>query len=65
MARPKKPKTSKKQPKPKLDGLPDNFRKAIEAKQSKAGGKQRNERSGARNTGYAGGTPKRTGGRDR
>ncbi|MEC7916642.1 MAG: hypothetical protein VX963_10230 [Actinomycetota bacterium] len=65
MARPKKPKSSKKQTKPKLDGLPENFRKAIEAKQSKAGGKQKDARSGAPNTGYAGGTPKRTGGRDR
>tara|TARA_Y100001970_G_scaffold294161_1_gene447729 strand:+ start:7901 stop:8098 length:198 start_codon:yes stop_codon:yes gene_type:complete len=65
VARPKKPKQGKKAAKPKLAGLPDNVRKAIEAKQSKNSGKQAGGRAGAPNTGYSGGTPKRTGGRDR
>ena len=48
-----------------MNTLPEHVRLAIEAKQSKGGGKQAGDRAADRNTGYGGGTPKRTGGRDR
>ena len=65
VARPKKPKKDKRRSKPKLDGLPDNVRQAIEAKQGKGSSGEARSRSSVRNTGYSGGAPKRTGGRDR
>ena len=65
MARPKKHKAAPKPKKPKVDTLPEHVRLAIEAKQSKSGRKQAGDQGADRNTGYGGGTPKRTGGRDR
>jgi len=65
VARPKKPKASQKPKKKKLETLPEQVRNAIEAKQAREGGTQGRNQGGARNTGYAGGAPKRTGGRDR
>jgi len=65
VARPKKPKAVRKPKKAKVDALPEHVRLAIEAKQSQGGGKQAGKGAAGRNTGYGGGTPKRTGGRDR
>ena len=65
MARPKKPKAAPKPKKAKVDKLPEQVRLAIEAKQSQNEGKRSSKGAAVRNTGYGGGTPKRTGGRDR
>jgi len=65
MARPKKAKSTPKTKRDKLSGLPDNVQQAIQAKQSQNSGKPTAGRSAGRNTGFSGGTPKRTGGRDR
>ncbi|KIE53816.1 MAG: hypothetical protein MB55_00530 [marine actinobacterium MedAcidi-G3] len=65
MARPKKPKSARKPKRDKLDSLPDKVKQAIEAKQSQQQGRPTTGRSAGKNTGYGGGAPKRTGGRDR
>jgi hypothetical protein len=61
----KKVKKPAKAKSPKISKLPDNVRHAIEAKQSQESGWESGKGSGQKNTGFSGGSAKRTGGRDR